>query len=180
MTLSRRALTVGLSGLGLLGAAPALGATPQVGVPAPDFELLTFDGERISSRDLAGQVVVLNFWATWCGPCKVELPLLESVYRRARGAGLRIFAVATEDSLSPEQLKPLSKALTLPLILKLQGPYRALDAVPTNYVIDRQGVLRYAQAGAFDLDAINRILGPLLGARPPREASPNIVQSMML
>ncbi len=173
MTLLRRMVNLGLaaSGLSVLAAAPAaLAATPQVGEQAPDFEMLTFDGETIAFKDLRGQVVILNFWATWCGPCKVELPLLESVYRLRRKSGLRIFAVATQDSLSPQQLQPLSKALTIPMILKLRGPYRDMGAVPTNYVIDRQGVLRYAQAGAFDLDSLNSVLTPLLRETPQNDA----------
>src|ERR1700750_2908415 len=100
-------------GLLVASAAPAnssfTGPLPQVVRPAPDFQLTTFDGRKIHLADLRGRVVLLNFWATWCAPCKQELPLLDAYYRVAheRGADLEFFAVATEDSLKPYQLKPV-------------------------------------------------------------------------
>ena len=167
MRLTRRAMTLGLPAASLLGAAPAM-ARPLPGKAAPDFELHTFDGKTVRLSDLSGQVVVLNFWATWCAPCRIELPLLESYYRKAGKYGLRVFAVATEDSLSPAQLAPLAKALTIPMVRKMSGgDYGALGAVPTNYVIDRKGVLRYAKPGAFDEEAMNALFVPLL-----RESGP--------
>ena len=146
-------------------------ARPAPGKAAPDFELHTFDGKTVRLSDLSGQVVVLNFWATWCAPCRVELPLLESYYRKAGKYGLRVFAVATEDSLSPAQLAPLAKALTIPMVRKMSGgDYGALGAVPTTYVIDRKGVLRYAKPGAFDEEAMNSIFGRLLQESGPEPA----------
>ena len=158
-------------------AAPAM-AGPKVGEPAPDFMVETLDHARIHLSDLRGQVVILNFWATWCGPCKAELPILEAYYRLRQGAGLKVFAVATEDSLSLYQLRPLAAAMTIPMVRHLKGPYAALGAVPTNYVIDRAGVLRYAKADAFDLDTLNALLVPLLNepapAAPPASASSKV------
>src|SRR5271169_1845186 len=89
---------------------------PVVDAPAPDFQVTTFDGRKLSLADFKGQVVVLNFWATWCGPCKRELPLLEDYHRRQHANGLVILAVATEDSLTPFQLRPLAKILTLQMV----------------------------------------------------------------
>jgi thiol-disulfide isomerase/thioredoxin len=73
--------------------------TPAVDAAAPDFQVTTYDGRKLALADFKGQVVVLNFWATWCGPCKRELPLLEDYHRRQHANGLVILAVATEDSL---------------------------------------------------------------------------------
>jgi cytochrome c biogenesis protein CcmG/thiol:disulfide interchange protein DsbE len=140
----------------------AAAKTPVVDQPAPDFQVTTFDGEKLSLADLKGQVVVLNFWATWCGPCKRELPLLEAYYRAQQQAGLRVLAVATEDSLSPYQLKPLAKVLTIPMVKKFKGNYGDIKALPTNFVIDRKGVLRYAEAGGFTRETMVEVLGPLL------------------
>jgi thiol-disulfide isomerase/thioredoxin len=151
------------------GAAPPVHvSSPVVGKPAPDFEALTFDGKRIKLSDLRGQVVVLNFWATWCGPCKVELPILDAYDRARAAAGLRVLAVATEDSVPPNYLRPLAKAVSFPLVRRLYGPYKPITGVPTNYIIDRAGVLRYAKSGALDLDSMNELFVPLLNE--PAEA----------
>ena len=149
----------------------ALAKDPKVGVAAPKFELTLIDGSKISSDELRGQVVVLNFWATWCGPCKKELPLLDAYYRLQKSHGLRVFAVATEDSLSEKQLKPLFATLAIQLARRIKGPYADMHALPTNFVIDRAGVVRYAKAGAFDLGEMNTLLVPLL--QEPVPATPS-------
>ena len=148
-------------------ATPVAAGAPQVGQHAPDFELTLIDGSKVRLADLKGQVVVLNFWATWCGPCKRELPLLDAYYRLRARNGLRMFAVATEDSLPLYQLKPLFAKMTMPSARRIKGSYDALGALPTNYVIDRAGVIRYAKTGAFDLDGLNALLVPLLSERTP-------------
>ena len=145
----------------------ALAKAPVVGEAAPNFEVTTLDGRKITLADLKGQVVVLNFWATWCGPCKIELPMLDAYYKVQQKFGLRVLAVTTEDSVPWFRLKPLAAVLTIPMVRSLHGPYVVLDGVPTNYVIDRAGVLAYAKAGAFSLDDLNRILVPLLLAPAP-------------
>ena len=134
----------------------------KVGQPAPDAELTLIDGSKVHLADLRGQVVVLNFWATWCGPCKTELPLLDGYYRLRRPAGLRVFAITTEGSLPLYRLKPVFERLAIPSAWRIRGPYAATGALPTNYVIDRSGTIRYAKAGAFDLDELNALLVPLL------------------
>ena len=139
----------------------------KVGDVAPDFRLRLMDGSTVSMADLRGQVVVLNFWATWCVPCRAELPLLDSYYRRQQPHGLRVFAVTTEDSLQPYQLKPLFKVMAIPPVRGVKGPYQVISGVPTNYVIDRSGHVRYAKAGAFDLDTLNTVLVPLLNEPAP-------------
>lgn len=152
------------------------GVQPKVDQPAPAFRVVTLDGQAIQLSDLRGQVVVLNFWATWCGPCKVELPLLDAYYKIQRRHGLVVLAVTTEDSLPLSELKPLAKVLTIPMVRRFQGPYAPIGgAVPTNFVIDRNGVLRYAQAGAFNLDALNDILVPLL-QEPSPDAAPAAIK----
>jgi len=140
---------------------------PRVGQPAPDFTVTTFGGKTIKLADLKGDVIILNFWATWCGPCRNELPLLEAYFRIEANAGFQVLAVATEDSVSDAQLKPLAAKLTIPFVKRMRGPYHELDGVPTNYVIDRTGKLAYAKAGAFDLDSLNALIIPLLNQPIP-------------
>lgn len=143
-------------------AAPATAAVVKVGERAPDFELTLMDGTKVRSTDLRGRVVILNFWATWCGPCKAELPLLDNYYRLRKDNGLRVFAVATEDSIPAYRLKPLFTAMAIPSARRVKGPFAVMGALPTNYIIDRAGIVRYAKPGAFDLDDLNGLLVPML------------------
>jgi peroxiredoxin len=168
MLFTRLALVLG-SAL-LLGVAPMPPAKKKVviGQPAPEFVLRTYAHENISLSSLRGQVVVLNLWATWCVPCKTEMPMMDSYYRQYSGKGLRIFAVATEDSVPPYKLKALSAALSFPLVLQLRGgAYDVLDGVPTNFIIDRNGIVRYAKADAFDRAEFDAVLKPLLAEPAP-------------
>ncbi|MGE4323758.1 MAG: TlpA family protein disulfide reductase [Sphingobium sp.] len=142
-------------------------AGPKIGAPAPVFELTMIDGTKISSAELKGEVVVLNFWATWCAPCRKELPTLDTYYALQKKHGLRVFAITTEGSVPLSRLKNLFAVMTIPSAARIKGPYGPLTGVPTNFVIDRAGTLRYAKSGAFDLDDLNRLLVPLL-----REAAP--------
>jgi cytochrome c biogenesis protein CcmG, thiol:disulfide interchange protein DsbE len=153
----------------LLGCFAALSAfhaasakDPLVGAPAPNFQVTTFDGKKLTLADFKGDVLVINFWATWCGPCKKELPMLDRYYQVRQDAGLRVLAVTTEDSLPASRLQKLASVLSIPMVRRFKGDYGPLKAVPTNYIIDRSGVLRYAKAAALTLDDMNEILVPLL------------------
>jgi cytochrome c biogenesis protein CcmG/thiol:disulfide interchange protein DsbE len=171
----RNDVTLLVTGIALAIAAPVPAKEPSVGEPAPPFELTLVDGGKTSLAAQRGQVVVLNYWATWCGPCKRELPLLDAYYRAQRDFGLRVFAITTEDSVPVARLRPLFAAMAIPSARRMRGPYRPIGgAVPTNYVIDRAGIVRYAKAGAFDLDELNAVLVPLLRESPPPEAPPPI------
>jgi len=155
----------------LLAAVATPAKEPKIGAPAPDFVATTVDGEKLTLADLHGQVIVINFWATWCGPCKRELPMLDAYYRAAKDKGLRVLAVTTENSLPLSQLKPLARVLAIPMVKALKGDYRVLAGVPTNYIIDRQGILRYARAEALDADSLISLLNPLLEEQPAASAA---------
>lgn len=155
----------------LLAAAPAVAANPRVGDVAPPFTLTLIDGSKVSLDDLRGKVVVLNFWATWCGPCKTELPLLDAYYDINRKHGLRVFAITSQDSVPLAKLKKLFDVMRMPSVRHISGKYADMGALPTNYVIDRSGHVRYARSGAFELDALNEVLVPLLNEPAPAEAS---------
>jgi thiol-disulfide isomerase/thioredoxin len=165
MDLGRRDLVVGGTLVGLFG---DLFAYPKIGSPAPPFTVTTFDKQKVSLTDLAGKVVVLNFWATWCAPCRVELPMLDAYLRRHPGTDLRLFAVTTEGSVPNSKLKPLASMLSFPLATSISGrAYGPLDGVPTNYVIDRGGIVRYAKSGAFTENTFDDVVAPLLAAPAP-------------
>lgn len=148
-------------------AAHAGGLKP--GQPAPNATFVTVTGEKFDLASLRGKVVVINFWATWCVPCRKELPLLDAYYRAQREHGLVVLAATTEDSVPEYQLHKLFSAMAITPLRRIRGTYAPLEGVPTNYVIDRNGVLQYAKAGAFDLDDLNALLAPLL-AQPETPA----------
>jgi thiol-disulfide isomerase/thioredoxin len=143
-------------------AASAIANPTKVGDPVPHFVVRTFDKQVVDSNDLAGKVVIINRWAVWCGPCKQELPALDAYYRAHAKDGLRIFAVTVDQTVPDYQLHPLSAALAFPLAHAVKGPFPETEGVPTNYVIDRRGVVRYIQAGAFDAASLDAVIGPLL------------------
>ena len=141
---------------------------PGIGRPARPFTITTFAKQKVKLADLRGKVVVINLWATWCAPCKEEMPMMDAVHRRFHDNGLEIYAIATEDSVPPIYLRRLSAALSFPLATKLSGSgYGALGGVPTTYVIDRAGNLRYAKSGAFNLQSFQAVILPLLRESPP-------------
>ncbi|MES2056619.1 MAG: TlpA disulfide reductase family protein [Pseudomonadota bacterium] len=140
---------------------------PKVGDMAPPFEITLVDGSKVSLDQLRGNVIVLNFWATWCVPCREELPLLDRYYDAQKQHGLKIFAVTTEDSAPIYQLKKMFALMKMPAVRKISGPYGQIRAVPTNYIIDRSGRIRYAKAASFSLEDLNANLVPLLNEPAP-------------
>ena len=158
----------------VLGAIPAgfLGGmfgVAKVGKPAPAFTLRTFDDRKVSLADLSGKVVLLNFWALWCGPCRVEMPMFNVYVQTHPNDDLKVFAINSEDSMTLSQLRQLSAKVVFPLAKSISsqayGPIRG--ALPTNYVIDRAGVVRYASAGAFDEESLDALVQPLLAEPAP-------------
>ena len=154
----------------ILAGAPAEARQPRIGQPAPDVTLSLVNGQTVRLSELRGEVVLINFWATWCLPCRQELPTLDAYYAIQKRRGLRVFAATTEGSVPERLLRGLFGRLTIEPVRRVSGPYRPLGGVPTNFVIDRAGVVRYAAAGAFDLDKLNEVLVPLL--REPRPTAP--------
>lgn len=119
------------------------------GQAAPDFTLATVAGDSLSLASLQGQVVLVDFWATWCGPCVVEMPVLQQLYDDFEGRGVEIVAVSTD--VTPAKVPRFvdRHGLTFPVLLgglSVQALYR-VTALPTLYVVDQQGTIRHVHVG---------------------------------
>jgi peroxiredoxin len=145
-------------------AAPAVaGPKAKVGKPAPPTTITVFDKSKVTLADLKGKVVVINHWATWCGPCKAEMPMMSAFHAKMKAQGFEIYGVTTEDSVPPRMLKKVAEVLSYPLARHLSGDgYPILSGVPTSYVIDRKGIVRYAKAGSFQPKEFTDLIMPLL------------------
>ncbi|KMY46293.1 hypothetical protein AC622_02010 [Bacillus sp. FJAT-27916] len=133
-------------------------ASAQVkeGQPAPDFELTTIDGELIKLSDYKGKKVILNFWATWCPPCKAEMPHMQNFYEEHQEDGVEIIAVnLTNIDHGKEGIKKFIQdyELTFAIPLDEEGligeQYQALT-IPTSYIIDINGVITKKIVGPMD------------------------------
>lgn len=139
---------------------------------APAFRLPRVDGGSLALADLRGQVVVLNFWATWCPPCRPEKKSLDRVYRRLGHRGLAVVAVA--DGETPDQVRPVAAELGLSFPLLVDGTRATsggaygVTALPTTVVIGRDGrlVARAVGPRAWDADSALALFDALL-AEPP-------------
>ena len=134
---------------GLLLLAGCSGGPPRssvaVGKEAPDFTLVNMQGERVSLSDYRGQVVVINFWATWCPPCREEKPTMESLYQQFKNDGLVFLAVNVEaDGHQVVSQYLLRQSYTFPILLDGKAEVQGLYGVfryPESYIIDRDGTV---------------------------------------
>ena len=118
--------------------------------PAADFTLKSNTGENIRLEELAGQVIFINFWASWCGPCRKELPELEELYLRYKDLGFIILAISNDNDIEKARkfFEPLN--LSYPILFdnkqNVSGLYR-VKAMPSSFLVDREGFIRYQHKG---------------------------------
>lgn len=121
----------------------------EIGVMAPDFQLKTIDGEVVKLSDYKGKKVILNFWATWCPPCKKEIPELQAFHERS-GDEITILGVNIDTNNQVEDFVKERK-ITFPVLLdhgeKVSKMYQVI-AIPTTYFIDEKGLIRHKHLGA--------------------------------
>ena len=150
---------------------PHLGALFGVetgGSRAPQYEVTTLDGAHLTPTALRGKVVLVNFWATWCAPCRVEMPLLERMYARHRDDGLVIVGLSV-DRGSIESVRRFlrERGVTYPVAIVGEDVEHAFGGVrgyPTSVLIDRTGVVRYEVIGPLAPATLEPAVRRLLGA----------------
>lgn len=121
--------------------------SPREGFPAPNFTLNVVDGQAATLSAYRGKVVILNLWASWCGPCRAEMPAIQQVYAANRGRGLEVLAVNStiQDTAVDAQTFAQNLGLTFPILLDPDGAVSRrylLRALPSTFFIDRKGMIR--------------------------------------
>jgi cytochrome c biogenesis protein CcmG, thiol:disulfide interchange protein DsbE len=151
-----------------------------VGKEAPDFSLPNLDDKTVRLSDYRGKVVFLNFWATWCKPCREEMPSMEVLYKNFERDGLVILAVSIDRVTTKKDIPPFVKGLglTFPVLIDSWGQtdkrYK-LMGVPETYIIDQEGILREKLIGPRDwtvLDNLKVITGLLKNGSKGLAAAP--------
>lgn len=160
-----------LSGL-LLLAVSATAAELKEGLPAPAIRAELLDGSTFDSMKRQGEVIVLNFWASWCTHCRTEMPALDAYYRAHRAEGLEMIAISIEERSDLAKVKGVMKDFSFPAALASDAQtegYGQPWRLPITFVIDRRGVLRFDGlkfAKVLDLATLEKIVTPLLQDHP--------------
>jgi cytochrome c-type biogenesis protein len=147
------ALLVLVGGCGEGGEGP--GAAPRIGSPAPAYAARTLDGKELALADLRGEVVLLNIWATWCGPCVREMPRLEALHREFGARGVRVVGVNIDRGSAEETVRRYlaRHGITFTILLDsddaVSTRFRAMG-VPETFLIDHEGIVRHRWIGEFD------------------------------
>jgi len=136
-------------------------SVPKEGFPAPDFGLMNLEGEMYHLSTLHGQVILVNFWTSWCPPCKTEMPALESVYQSYKDQDFLILAVnAThQDSVSTASSFSKDIGLSFPVLLDIDGNITnkyQVHSFPTTFFIDKDGVIHEIIIGGPMAEALLR------------------------
>ncbi len=155
-------LVATLAALALASSVPAaaqgMTALPPSPLPAgtraPAFTTRTLGGRPLSLRDLRGKVVLLDYWATWCGPCRMATPTLRALHQQFHRRGFSVVGMSMDQADTSAQVGPFVRAmhLTYPITLspaanaRAQSAYHA-NALPSQYLIDKKGIVRWSQAG---------------------------------
>ena len=117
---------------------------------APDFTLKSLSGKNIKLSEYRGSVVMINFWASWCGPCRQEMPALEQLYKRYQDLGFVILGVNTDDDPSKSRILLKDIKVSFPILYDTSNTIVKtydVQAMPTTYLVDRNGNLRYVHKG---------------------------------
>ncbi|GEA11510.1 TlpA disulfide reductase family protein [Alteromonas sp. KUL49] len=123
---------------------------PQVNMPAPDFTLKSRDGNNLRLAEEVGNIVIVNFWASWCGPCREELPAFEALYQDYVDLGVTVLAVNVDDDSAKAQSMLADMDISFPVLYDPNGDVSELydvSAMPTTVMIDRNGDTRLIHKG---------------------------------
>jgi len=154
---------------GLLFSWQATAADLVLGAPAPDVQARLLDsGESFQLSQQIGKVVVVNFWATWCVPCRAEMPAMQAFYDKHKAEGLEILAISMDEARDVAQVRAVAHQYSFLVALKSDASFKGLGRIwrmPTTFVIDRHGLLqRNGQVGeaTVTMESLESLITPLL------------------
>ena len=131
-------------------AASSLASSDLEGRPAPDFALKSSTGDNLRLSEYRGDVVMINFWATWCGPCRQEMPLLEELYGRYQRVGFNLLGVNIDDDSGRAMRMAEELGVSFPVLFDARKEVSKLyevEAMPVTVLVDREGTVRYVHHG---------------------------------
>ena len=131
-------------------AASSLASSDLEGRPAPDFALKSSTGVNLRLSEYRGDVVMINFWATWCGPCRQEMPLLEELYGRYQRVGFNLLGVNIDDDSGRAMRMAEELGVSFPVLFDARKEVSKLyevEAMPVTVLVDREGTVRYVHHG---------------------------------
>lgn len=151
------------------GGVPPFAGSGLVGKAAPAFTLADTSGKKVSLASLQGHAVVVNFWATWCGPCKQEMPWFEELSKKYAGQGLVMLGLDQDDGMGPGELATKSKQIgvSYPILVMSEDvdkAYGGVDGLPQTFYIDKSGKVVAATAGGRSRDEIEADMQKALSA----------------
>ncbi len=137
------------------------------GKTAPGFELTSLDGKEVKLSDYRGKAVLLNFWATWCGPCKIEMPWIVDLQNKYRGQGLEVIGVSMDDG-GRDNVQKFAQQMGLNYTVLIGKEavgeaYGGVEGLPTTFYIDRNGVIVDSNAGLISKSEIEDNIKKALG-----------------
>lgn len=134
----------------LLSFSSSVFAAKQISGPAPDFTLKTLSGKNVKLSEMRGTVILLNFWASWCAPCRLEMPLLSDLHNKYKDLGFAVLGVNVEEDTNMARRYIADRPVDFPILLdntnKVSKLYKVI-AMPTTVLIDRDGNMRYLHQG---------------------------------
>ena len=145
------------------------------GKQAPAFVLTSLDGKKVSLADYKGRPVLVNFWATWCGPCKVEMPWFEEFRKQYAAQGFEVLGLADDADAGKDAIAKVAQksGVTYPILLtdgKVQTAYGGMDVLPMSFYVDRNGVVVEQTAGLGSKEQIEANIRKIVGTGATAQA----------
>ncbi len=143
-------------------------ASLAIGKPVPSFKIKTIDGQVMTPSSSKGHILIINLWATWCEPCRKEMPAIDAIYRKYHDQGVDVIAVSLDDRSDQEKVKSVMQSFAFPASMEKDADidgFGRIWRVPVTFIIDQNGILRrngWEGDPTVDIPILEAIIIPLL------------------